>query len=359
MMHKTGDGIRYFERSRESLGGFIDDFLNSKKSEFARVNAWGGDVLKKFQHFVKTGKMLRGGLVMLGYQMCGRRISRTVLRAAAAVEFIQAALLIHDDIIDRDSLRRGTPSVHFQYARQGRRRGVAEPEHYGEGMGICAGDIGFFLAFELFSGLKVESELRNPMAEMWSRELCYVGLAQMQDLHLGSSETRTSAQDILDLYLYKTARYSFSTPLITGWVLGGGSPAMRPGLEMFGEHMGLLFQLRDDELGLFGSPSQLGKPVGSDIRENKKTLYRWHLFRKACPEDRKRLSRIFGNPDVDREMVVEVRAMLDRYGIRDEVQDNVIQLRHPAEKAIAGLNIRERHRHILTELLDFNSRRTK
>ena len=358
-MDRSGDGMEYFERSRESLGAFIDDFLDSKKAEFARVNAWGGDVLKKLLPFIKTGKMLRGGLVMLGYEMGGKRISRTALRAAAAVEFIQAALLIHDDIIDRDPLRRGSSSVHFQYARQGRRRGVSEPDHYGEGMGICAGDIGFFLAFELFSGLKVECELRNSVTEMWSSELCFVGLAQMQDLHLGSSEIRTSAQNILDLYLYKTARYSFSIPLVTGWVLGGGSPTMRPGLESYGEHMGLLFQIKDDELGLLGSPSQLGKPVGSDIRENKKTLYRWHLFRRADPGDMKRLHRIFGNPDVDLEMVAEVKDMLDRYKIRDAVQDKVRQLRLPAEKALAGLELRDRHRRILFELLDFNSRRTR
>ena len=353
------NGMRYFERSRESLGVFIDDFLDVKGTEFARINAWGSDVLKKLRPFIKTGKMLRGGLVMLGYEMNGKRISRTALRAAAAVEFIQAALLIHDDIIDRDPLRRGTSSVHFQYARQGNQRKVSEPDRYGEGMGICAGDIGFFLAFELFSGMKVECELRNSVTEMWSRELCYVGLAQMQDLHLGFSEAGTSEQDILNLYLYKTARYSFSIPLITGWALGGGSPAMRPGLEMYGEHMGLLFQLKDDELGLLGSASQLGKPVGSDIRENKKTLYRWHLFRKASPEDRKSLHRIFGNPGVDREMVAQVRGMLDRYEIREEVQERVRLLRLPAEKAIAGLELRERHRRILRELLDFNSRRTR
>jgi geranylgeranyl diphosphate synthase type I len=226
-------------------------------------------------------------------------------------------------------------------------------------MGICAGDIGFFLAFELFSGLNVDCERRNSVSGMWSRELCYVGLAQMQDLHLGASEAATSARDILDLYLYKTARYSFSVPLVTGWVLGGGGPGMRPGLELFGEHMGLLFQLKDDELGLLGRPSQLGKTVGSDIRENKKTLYRWHLFRKATPEDRARLHEIFGNPEVDGKMVAEVRAMLDRYGIRDSVQEKILQLRGPAERAIAGLRVRERHRRILLELLDFNSRRTK
>ena len=134
---------------------------------------------------------------------------------------------------------------------------------------------------------------------------------------------------------------------------------MRPGLETYGEHMGLLFQLKDDELGLLGSPSQLGKPVGSDIRENKKTLYRWHLFRKADPGDKKRLHRVFGNPDVDQEMVAEVKVMLDRYSIRDKVQDKVRQLRLPAEKALAGLELRDRHRRILSELLDFNSRRTR
>jgi geranylgeranyl diphosphate synthase type I len=349
----------YFDRSKEKLGEYIENFLSSKEASFSKVNTWGCDVLKKLRPFVNNGKMLRGGLVMLGYEGCGRRVSRSALRAAAAVEFIQAALLIHDDIIDRDPLRRGTPSVHYQYTAGAERSGIPEPDHYGEGMGICAGDIGFFLAFELFAGLRVQSALRCSVTEMWSRELCYVGLAQMQDLHLGTSSARASAQGILDLYRYKTARYSFSLPLLTGWNLGGGSPAMCPGLEAYGEHMGLLFQLKDDELGLFGSPSRLGKPVGSDIRENKKTLYRWHLFRSADPPDRQRLSQIFGNPQVEPEMVAEVRDMLVRYRVREKVQHQIRQLRRPAEQAIAGLKIQDRHRRILAELLEFNARRTK
>ncbi len=359
MTERVGRTMDYFDRCKEKLGDYIDDFLGSKEAEFSRINTWGLDVLKKLQPFVNNGKMLRGGLVMLGYEMCGKRISRTALRAAATVEFIQAALLIHDDIIDRDPLRRGTPSVHYQYTRKGKRSGISEPEHYGEGMGICAGDIGFFLAFELLSGLKVKSDIRDSVTEMWSKELCYVGLAQMQDLHLGTSGTRASAQGILDLYRYKTARYSFSLPLMTGCELGGGSPAMRRGLEVFGEHMGLLFQLKDDELGLFGNPSELGKPVGSDIRENKKTLYRWHLFREAGPREKTRLGRIFGCAEVDQKMVEEVRGLVDRYRIRDRVQEQVRQIRHPAERAIAVLKIQERHRRILSELLEFNSRRTK
>ncbi len=350
--------MEYFDRNKESLSGYIDDFLDSKEEGFTGVNSWGGDVVKKLRPFVKNGKMLRGGLVMLGFEMCGRRISRTALRAAAAVEFIQAALLIHDDIIDRDPLRRGTPSVHYQYTRRGQRSGIAEPVRYGEGMGICAGDIGFFLAFELLAGLRARSELRDSLTEMWSRELCYVGLAQMQDLHLGTSSAGASARGILALYRYKTARYSFSLPLLTGWELGGGGSAQRHGLEVYGEHMGLLFQLKDDELGLFGSPSRLGKPVGSDIRENKKTLYRWHLFREVVPQEKRRLNRIFGNPEVDKEMVREVIGLLERYQIREKVQTEIQRLRQPVETAIEGLNIQDRHRRILSELLEFNSGRT-
>ena len=70
---------------------------------------------------------------------------------------------------------------------------------------------------------------------------------------------------------YKTGRYSFSLPLLAGAMLADAPAELRGKLETFGESIGLLFQIRDDELGLFGDERELGKPVGSDVREGKKT----------------------------------------------------------------------------------------
>jgi geranylgeranyl diphosphate synthase type I len=351
--------MEFFERQKESIKNYIDVFLLEKRREFSGVNPWGEDALEKLIPFMKSGKMLRSGLVCLGYEMCKGKISPVIFPAAAAVEFIQTALLIHDDIIDRDIYRRGIPSLFYQYAQRGEKDGVADPIHFGQGMAICLGDIGFFLAFELFSGLKVTKTIKETIIRLWSQELSYVGLAQMQDLYYGETRTEIEAKDILHLYHYKTARYSFSLPLKIGGILGGAGPTLLKSLEKCGHAYGLLFQLKDDELGLFGSEKELGKPVGSDLKECKKTLHYYYLRQKAGVRDVKRFEKICGNDDMSISMVHEVRTMMKKYGVDKAVTDRMNVLQKEVETEIAGLDIQEKYRDILHELLEFSVKRRK
>ncbi len=349
--------MEFFKRKKESVVRFIDRFVQEKLQEFSDVNSWGKDALTRLAPFVKSGKMVRSGLVCLGYEMCGGKTSSIIFPAAAAVEFIQTALLIHDDIIDRDNYRRGLPSLFFQYVQRGKEEDVTDPIHFGQGMAICLGDIGFFLAFELFSELKVTRAIKKEVIRLWSQELCYVGLAQMQDLFFGETKADIAAQDIMQLYLYKTARYSFSLPLKTGGILGGANQRLLAGLERCGQAFGLLFQLKDDELGLYGSEKELGKPVGSDLKECKKTLYYHYLRQKVRAEDMERFERICGNDCLSLSMVQEVRDMMERYGVDKIIAHRMNELQKELEKEIAGLNIPDKYQTVLYELLEFSLKR--
>ncbi len=351
--------MKYFEKNKSTVISFLETYLESRKSEFARVNQWGPDIIDKILPFIKTGKMLRSGLVSLGYRMTGSKRPSVAIPAAAAVECIQTALLIHDDIIDRDQLRRGLPAVHYQYVVQAEHKKTEDPGHFGEGMGICVGDIGFFLAFELLSGMKARKDRKQEVLHLWAKELSYVGLAQMQDLYLGSAPSDISEDEILSLYLHKTARYSFSVPLLSGCILGGGHASLQTKLDACGESLGLLFQMRDDELGLFGTETELGKPVGSDIRENKKTLYRFYLFQKVNIQDRKRLSHIFGRDDLTPEDLQEVRDMLEVYQITAAVKKKMRHLSGRARRQIDSLEVNTPEKQVLWDLLEYIQARTK
>lgn len=351
--------MEFFKKKKESVTGFIDSFIKKKMREFSGVNFWGKDALGRLLPFVQSGKMIRSGLVCLGYEVSRGKSSSIVFPAAAAVEFIQTALLIHDDIIDRDKYRRGLPSLYYQYAQRGEHEGVADPIHFGQGMAICLGDIGFFLAFELFSELRVPIAIKESITRLWSQELCYVGLAQMQDLYYGETRTDITVQDILKLYLYKTARYSFSLPLKTGAILADGDPNLLAGLERCGHAFGLLFQIMDDELGLYGSEKELGKPVGSDLKECKKTLHYHYLRQKAGIEDVERFEKICGNDSLSLSMVQEVRDMMKKYGVDEAIAKRMDGLQKELKKEIAALDISDKYRDTLYELLDFSLKRKK
>lgn len=349
----------FFKRKKESVADFIDAFLQEKKEAFSHVNSWGKDALTRLAPFVKSGKMIRSGLVCLGYEVCKGETSSAIFPAAAAVEFIQTALLVHDDIIDRDNYRRGYPSLYFQYTQRGKEEGVVEPDHFGQGMAICLGDIGFFLAFELFSALNVARATKQSILQLWSQELCYVGLAQMQDLYFGEVLKDISAEDILQLYLYKTARYSFSLPLKTGAILADGGQRLSASLEKCGQAFGLLFQLKDDELGLFGTEKELGKPVGSDLKECKKTLYYHYLKQKAGDRDVERFESICGKDSLSFSMVQEVLDMVKKYGVDKIIAQRMDELQLELEKEIATLEVPDEYRDVFYELLDFSLKRKK
>jgi len=348
----TFDG--YFEKTRKRLLNDLDEFLAAKRKDMAGLKPRGTDVLRRLAEFARKGKIIRGSLVSLGSEMAGGRISRAAVRAGTAFELIQSGLLIHDDIMDRDARRRGAPSIHEQYALLAESPGTPEAAHYGTSMAICAGEISIFLAFEALAGLPGPKNNAAQVQKLFAAEFGLVGLGQMYDIQAGTSTLPLKERDVLDIYRYKTARYSFSLPLAAGWMLAGGRESVLPRLQSLGEDLGLVFQIKDDELGLFGSEKTLGKPVGSDIRQGKKTLFYLRLLDRAAGPDLDRLSAVLGRPDASKQDILYVRGLVERLGVRDDVRQVMERFGRRAAKAIRELPIVETHRGILQALLDYS-----
>jgi geranylgeranyl diphosphate synthase type I len=195
-------------------------YLIDKRRELARINAWGEDAIDRLKPFVIAGKTIRGSLVIYTHNLFQKQQEESVYDAAAALELFHSGFLIHDDIMDRDSVRRGLKAMHRQV---------------GVNMAINIGDLCFFLGYQL---------LPQGIATMVSRELQSVTVAQMQDI----AKRRHSKPDLLSLYTYKTARYTFSLPMMIGATLAHASQSVTEQLSRLGESIGILYQIRDDEL---------------------------------------------------------------------------------------------------------------
>jgi len=356
--------LYYFEQKKQKISAYLKSFLAEKGIEFSRINSFGRDVSDRIYDFSIQGKMIRGGLVSLGFALAHdsqppETDFRPLIAAGAAVELLQSALLIHDDIMDRDRLRRGFGSVFYQYASTAERAGLSDAYHLGESMGICAGDIANFLAFELLSRLDVAPRSQQRIQRLVSRELAYVGVAQMQDSYWGASNRSVGDREVLRLYLYKTGRYTFSLPLMIGGELSGRNGQTLSLLEEMGEQLGLIFQLKDDEIGLFGDQREIGKPSGSDIREGKKTLYYEFLQKKASAEDLTRLAYLVGNPEIDEQDVLYVRDLVIRTGVYEEVQQLIRELADKVQGVAPWLpGFKGEQREVMLELLDYSLERT-
>lgn len=346
-------GDVFFRTARRRIHAFLQTTLIRRRDLFRLVPSVGDDARARLTRFLTSGKAVRGGLVLLGAQLAGQRPRHSHLQVAAAAELLHAALLIHDDIMDRDDLRRGRPTLFAQYARWARTRRIADPLHYGQSQAISLGDVAFFLGFELLGTAPVSATVGRTLVGTTARELVAVGLAQMEDVrdsHVWRSKT---SADILSLYRHKTARYTFSLPLLLGATLANARPALRRSLSALGETLGIMFQIRDDTLGLYGTEKQLGKPVGSDIRERKQTLYASLLFRRARGSDLRRIERLFGSATVTNGEVRLVRSLVERLGIRNDVERIMQRLAQQARRQIRKLPA-SGSREILLDLVDYS-----
>jgi len=352
----------YFDPIRGRLIAALKRFLEEKSAELARVNPMGADAVERLMEFSLRGKMIRGCLVHLGWSLArtGPADEQAVTAAGAAMELFQSGLLVHDDIMDRDPVRRGQPSIFRQYEEQAARDRRADPAHVGQALGICAGDVAYFMAFELLSRAALPGPVLGDVLTLCARELSAVGIAQMQDVAWGASSSPVGMEQILRMYTYKTGRYSFSLPLLTGALLAGGSQELRGRLEACGESLGLLYQLRDDELGLFGDEKEIGKPSASDLREGKKTILVSLLMEEGPAADRRRLAAILGNPRATRGDVEFVRSLAASDAVRARMRSLTADLTARAGEAMRLLPCgAEDHRAALRSLLDFTTSRSQ
>lgn len=318
----------FLDRFRAPVSAAISRCISFLREQYQLPQYFLVQLFDNLENYTLRGKLIRGSLIpftyyhLAGAESTGAAVSETdVYSLAAAMELFQSMLLIHDDIMDHDDLRRGKPSIHALYAAEGQREGLRNFRHYGECMGICIGDIATFLAFDIVARLECDPAIVQEIVRFFSRELVLVGMAQMQDVRNGEIEQLEMA-DIINTYRHKTGRYTFSLPMSLAALLHGLDATIRSRLELLGEYLGIIFQIRDDELGLFGDPAKTGKPGDSDLKEGKKTVVMQFLLDALAGRERAELQRILqgyrGGEDRER-----VYAYVERYGVRQKVDEFV------------------------------------
>jgi geranylgeranyl diphosphate synthase type I len=338
---------------------YLKALFRRKEAEFGRINNLGVDLCDRLYTFASGGKMIRGLFVSLGYALfrgdpAPERERNRVIQAGAAMELFQSALLVHDDIMDRDRKRRGMDTLFYQYSQMPALRKSADSYHLGEALGICAGDVSFFMAFEILSELDVRGDTYRKILSLTSREIEYVGIAQMQDVFNGAERDSVEDNEILKLYLYKTGRYTVSLPLMIGGLLAECPPGALESLEILGESLGIIFQLKDDELGIYGTRHEIGKSVGSDIREGKKTLYYSYLRKLASPEENRRLDSLFGNDGIGEKELRYIQGLAEKLGVREMVAAKVEKHVEKTRELIRRLpGTVDKYRDSLEEVVDW------
>jgi len=242
------------------------------------------------------GKKIRPTLALLSCQAVGGEIEDAV-NVAAAIELIHTFSLIHDDIMDKDEMRRGQPAVHVLW---------------GESMAILAGDILFSKAFESALKTRIDELSYKRVANALSTiiDSC-IKICEGQALDTSFEENfEIKEEEYLEMIYKKTAAL-ISAATKSGAIVGGGTHEEIEALGEYGKLIGLAFQIHDDYLDIAGDEKTLGKPIGSDITEGKMTILTVKTLEKASKKDKEKLIKILESKD--QESVNEAIKIFKKY----------------------------------------------
>lgn len=259
-------------------------------------------------HLIKAGgKKLRPVLVVLSSESVGGR-TQDALKTAASMELIHTFSLIHDDIMDKDKMRRGKPSVHMLW---------------GEPMAILAGDTLFSKAFETVLETDAEIDPKRVVGALKTVVDSCIKICEGQALDINFEGKLDIKEDEYLTMIYKKTAALISAAVKAGAILGGGTEKQIESLSEYGRLIGLAFQIQDDYLDVIGDEEDIGKPVGSDIVEGKMTLMVVHALANASREDKKSLISILKSNNED--MVDDAISIFNKYGSIEYARNIALQ----------------------------------
>ncbi|MFD5567289.1 polyprenyl synthetase family protein [Streptomyces cadmiisoli] len=332
---RVGDPLTALGATR-TVGALLEQVLDAGLCQAREVDpVFARDVAGRVAAFVRRGgKRLRTAFVWCGWRAAGGTGDATaVLRTGAALELVQACALLHDDVMDGSTLRRGAPTMHVDLARMHRAaRMTGPPEAFATAVAVLAGDLALAWADDLLTETALGSPHGSRLYHEWRAMRCEMVAGQYRDIHAQATGS-SGVDEALTIATLKSALYTVERPLALGASLAGGDDYALAALRSAGRCAGLAFQLRDDLLGAFGDPALTGKPVGDDLRTRKLTYLLAVAVRLAEATGDEEAAAVLAPGEVSRsdDTVERMRAALERTGARSVVESKI------ADLAAAGL----------------------
>jgi len=313
------------------------------------LNKLSPTLFKNIKEFIlRDGKRIRPILFCIGYLSFSKKTPAGLYRSALSLELLHDFMLVHDDIIDKSDMRRGKPSMHNLLKSCINKN--KEAKFNGKDLAIVAGDVIYAMALEAFLAVK-ENKIRKEAA---LRKLIlaslYTGSGEFIELLLGIKPIEKVTQgDIYKIYDYKTANYTFASPLTMGAVLAGAKTNQVKKLYSYGMLLGRAFQIKDDIIGTFGEEQETGKSNLTDIKEAKRTLLIWYAFHQASKKDKLIIKKIMEGKLARNAELLRIRSIIVKTGALAYAENQIKYLYLKAVNQINGLKIIGRYKEALNK----------
>lgn len=328
--------------TKKMIDELLNDFFMSRIKNAEIIGNSYKTLWRCTQDFALAGgKRLRPYVTLLTYQaFSGKKIGEA-LPVAAALELLHLGMLVHDDIIDRDYMRHGVLNISGQYEKlyDSFINNSFERKHHSNSAALLAGDLLLLGGHELLVDSSLTSDELRDVSRIYNKAVFIVAGGELLDTE--SAFRPFSSTDALVIARYKTAHYSFVTPLLMGAKLAGVSDKVCKQLELFGEQLGIGYQLVDDILGVFGDEAVTGKSNMNDLREGKHTYLIEQFMQRANDSDMATFNRLFGNASLKDSEATILRNLLTSSGAKKAVDYLIEQSNREALSLLKDIEIDE------------------
>lgn len=338
-------------KARDTLVEFVTR-IDKRLSSY-----WDGEIEKNFgfneeqrqlvrkildhakEHNLRTGKRIRASFVYYAY-LLNKSEEEKIWNAAESVELVHTALLMHDDFMDQDKLRRGRPTTHVYFG--------GGDEHYGDAMAVNVGDAVLCLGYEKLLESGFEAEVVKPAMSQLLRGITNTAFGQAYDVSLPKIG-EMSEDRVMALHKAKTAIYTYENPLFIGAILGKCDKEVLNILHKYSMAGGVAFQLQDDILGIFGEEEKTGKSADSDLLQGKVTLLVGKALEMGNDQQKEIIKKVWGNKGATEYEISEAKRVIKETGSYEYSVKTAVEL---AEKA-AGFANELRSKNLNDKAIDY------
>ena len=227
-----------------------------------------------------------------------------------------------------------------------------DSKHFGISMAIIVGDLALSFGYEILNSSNFKKDLKIKALNSLDKIICNTVFGQALDLTLNKIDD-FNIDSIFEMQKYKTAKYTIEGPLQLGAILAGAEEKFLNSLSGFAIPAGIAFQIQDDIIGIFGNEKKIGKPVGSDIKEGKKTLLIVKAMEKGDNVQKQVLNNALGSENINSDDINNIRDIIIKTKSLEFSKNKAIELVGEAKKNLNYLEVSAEDKKFLNDLANF------
>ncbi|MDD5005505.1 MAG: polyprenyl synthetase family protein [Candidatus Omnitrophica bacterium] len=309
-------------------------------------------LFKHLREFVlRDGKRVRPILFITAYLGFAKKAAANLYSSAIGIELLHDFLLIHDDIIDKSDTRRNKPSLHAMFNNY--LASYKNIKFNGQDLAIVGGDVLYAISLLAFLSIKEERKRKEEALKKFIESVMYTGGGEFIELIYGLKDIKKiTKQDIIKVYDYKTARYTFAFPLSMGAILAGANQKQTEKLFQYGICLGRAFQIKDDLISMFKNKKEIGKSPLTDLKEAKKTLIIWYAYNHTENNNKQLIRIIFSKKDADKQDLSKIQEIIVASGALKYAEEEISRLIQQAQILLNATAMKLCHKESLNTFIE-------